>query len=37
MKKYLPHATVAIQVLVVLIADKYFGLTDMAVAKLRGG
>lgn len=36
MHKYLPHATLAIQVVLILIADKYFGISDMAIAKLRG-
>ncbi len=36
MHKYLPHAELVIKVLLILMADKYFGISDMAIAKLRG-
>jgi hypothetical protein len=35
MHKYLPHVTLAVQVLLVIMADKYFGISDMAIAKVR--
>lgn len=37
MKHYLPSVHTIVAVLLVVVADKYFGVTDMAIAKLRGG
>ena len=36
MHKYLPHLTLAVQVILVVAADKYFGISDMIVARVRG-
>lgn len=37
MRHYLPSAHTAIAVLIILVADKYLGASDMIVAKLKGG